>query len=255
MPYFGWRPLFLLGTAGMICAVYVYVFIPESAEWLEARERQKASVGPAVASVSLVEIFSRELLAKTVLGTASCLFALTAYWGSTTWLPAFLVKERGLDVATMGLFFTALNVGMFLGYNVFGYLSDRYGRKAMILVSFAGAVLVLPLYAVTEDKVVLFWIGPVYGFFVAFAGLFGAYFAELFPVRVRTTGAGFCFNVGRGLSAFAPFMLGSIASTYSLGVGIALCAGFYLFAAVAIALIPGTHRQAAGLVVAGQPSD
>lgn len=244
MPHFGWRSVFLLGAAGLVCAVYVYFFCPESTVWLAAQEAKKAGRRTDERPPGLLaELFSRDLIVRTMLGTSACLFGLTAYWGVTTWLPAFLVKERGLDVATMGIFFTALNVGMFIGYNIFGYLSDVFGTKKMILISFAGLVVTLPIYMLVENKILLFAMGPLYGFFIVFAGLFGSYFAELFPTRIRSTGSGFCFNIGRGLAAFAPFLLGFISSSYSLAFGIGLCAVFYLLAGVSIALIPSVKCE------------
>ncbi|MDJ0932478.1 hypothetical protein [Breoghania sp.] len=61
----------------------------------------------------------------------------------------------------------------------------------------------LAIYALTETPSMLLWMGPAYALFMAFVGLMGSYYGELYPVRIRTTGSGFCFNVGRGVSAFA----------------------------------------------------
>jgi len=88
------------------------------------------------------------------------------------------------------------------------------------------------------------WLGPVYAFFMAFTAIFGSYVAELFPTRVRTTGSSFCFNIGRGVAAFAPFVLGWIAKDYGLATGIALCAGFYFLAALTITVTPRVARPA-----------
>jgi MFS family permease len=46
-------------------------------------------------------------------------------------------------------------------------------------------------------------------------GVFGSftyYLPELFPTRLRSTGAGFCYNAGRILAAGGPFLVGSVAS-------------------------------------------
>jgi MFS family permease len=247
IPQFGWRSLFLLGVLGLLWAFYIYFYCPESEIWKDTHVAQKTGEQKTKHSAgSFGEIFSGDLFWKTVLGTLASLFALTAYWGVTTWLPAFLVTERGLSVGMMGIFFAVLNVGMFIGYNVFGYLSDVYGKKLIILVSFAGAVLTLPIYVWAENHTLLFCLGLLYGFFIAFSGLFGAYFAEFYPARIRTTGTGFCFNVSRGLSAFAPFLLGFLATSYSLAFAIGLCAVFYVLAAVCIALIPSEKREIEG---------
>ena len=65
------------------------------------------------------------------------------------------------------------------------------------------------------DHLLLLWLGPVFAFFMAFAGLMGSYFAELFPTQLRH-GRGLC-NVGRGISAFAPLLLGSMSATFGFG--------------------------------------
>ena len=54
-----------------------------------------------------------------------------------------------------------------------------------------------------------FFIGlTVFGVF----GSFTYYLPELFPTRLRGTGAGFCYNVGRVIAAAGPFLVGTIAS-------------------------------------------
>lgn len=237
LPMYGWRVLFLIcGLGAVAVAVVLYFTLPESIAW--KAQRAIAPTNIAGAKISVWAIFAPDLRRTTVLATLAASFALTAYWGSTTWLPTYLVKERGLSTSAMALFLVILNVGMFIGYNLFGYVADRIGKKRAILISLAGTVITLPIYVMTRDHTALLWLGPVYAFFISFAGLFGAYFAELYPTSMRTTGAGFCFNVGRGVSAFAPFIMGSIASTYSLTTGIAMCAVCFLLAAITVSFMP-----------------
>jgi predicted MFS family arabinose efflux permease len=239
LPDHGWRVLFAAcGVSTLIPIAYAYFFCPESPEWLAQRAAGSASDRPPEVN----SIFSLQLRQRTILATTAASFALIAYWGVMSWLPAFLVQNRGLSVPVMAMFMVLLNIGMFIGYNVFGYAADRIGKKRAILVSLCGTALTLPLYGVFHSHTLLLWLGPVYAFFMAFTGLFGSYVAELFPTQVRTTGSSFCFNVGRGVSAFAPFVLGWIAQDYGLATGISLCAGFYLLAALTITVAPRVER-------------
>jgi len=256
LPVHGWRVLFFVcGAAVVIAIVYVWLRVPESAVW-RAQRHGKQPTAAIPQGASLAELFAPGLLRNTVLGTAASALALAAYWGATTWLPTFLVKERGLDMATMASFVAVLNLGMFIGYNVFGLLADRIGKQRAIIVSLLGTGLTLPVYALTTGHGALLLLGPVFAFFMAFAGLVGSYFAELFPTRIRATGAGFCFNVGRGISAFAPLAMGAAAATLGFATSIALCGALFLLAAAVVALLPrdtvgtalhpGASRNAAG---------
>ncbi|MDR0201954.1 MAG: MFS transporter [Delftia acidovorans] len=254
LPAHGWRVLFFVcGAAVVIALAYFWLRVPESQAWLEQR-RQRGGHGPATAGGSgaaapgavvpgavapgLAALFAPDLLRVTVLGTLTSALALAAYWGASTWLPTFLVKERGLDVGTMARFMALLNVGMFVGYNAFGLIADRIGKQRAVILSLVGTGLALPLYIQATDHTVLLWLGPAFAFFMAFAGLMGSYFAELFPTQLRATGTGFCFNVGRGISAFAPLALGSLSASLGFAMGIALCGGLFLVAAVVVALLP-----------------
>ena len=241
LPTFGWRSLFLTGAGSLIGAAYIYFFVPESEAWRKQKEEQVQRGEDA--KVSIGEIFSKDLWKITVLATMTASFSFMAYWGATTWIPTFLVKERHLDFKTMSYFFLVLNIGMFIGYNVFGYLADLIGRKKSLILSFLGTAVTLPMYVMAESQMALFWLGPLYAFFVTFVGIFGSYFGELYPIRVRTLGAGFCFNVGRGFSAFAPFVLGVVATKYGLSTGINICAVFFAASAVVMLFLPDTNTK------------
>ncbi|MDX6292540.1 MAG: hypothetical protein QOH50_1615 [Kribbellaceae bacterium] len=230
-----WRLLFFLAGAGVIVPLLIIGFyFTESAEWIE----QKST------PVKVTEIFSPDLRRKTLLGTAVASLALFGWWGASTWLPTYLHTDRGIPTATVALFMTVLNIGMFVGYNVFGLIADRIGRKYALVLTLLGVGLTLPLYVVAADRTALLWLGPLFAFFAAFSGIFGAYLGELYPTRVRATGAGFCFNVGRGVSAFAPFALGALATGAGLGTGLLLCAGIFLCGAVVMTALPNLGSTA-----------
>ena len=192
------------------------------------------------ANVAVSEIFSSAFLRFTIFGTLSSSFALIAYWGVNTWVPTFLVEERGMDIANMSMFVVMLNVGMFFGYQAFGFLAHKIGARKALIINFVLAAIMVPLYASTTDPTLLFWMGPLMAFFFGYSGIFGSYFAKLYPMHIRSLGSGFCFDVGRGISAFSPFLLGFIASPFSLAVGIALCGGSFALAGVMMLFLPET---------------
>jgi MFS family permease len=131
-----------------------------------------------------------------------------------------------------------LNGGMFSGYPLLAGAGERFGKYPVLIASFALAALMVPMYAQVRDATLLLWLGPVMAAGFAQAGLLGAYFPELFPTRMRSLGAGFCFNAGRGVAAFSPYLFGELATRLGLAHSIALCGIGYLVAALFMLFLP-----------------
>ena len=138
-------------------------------------------------------------------------------------------------------FVIAMNIGMFIGYQAFGWVADILGQRRALIICFVGAATLLPIYALVSDPSVVFWLGPILGFFFAYTGPFGAYFPTLFPTRLRALGAGFCFDAGRAIAALAPFALGSLATVVGLSWGVAVRAIPFLLAAFVVFNMPVDH--------------
>lgn len=231
MPH--WREMFLVAGLLAILPLLIVIFLfKESTLWQEQRSHSSSE------SVSITEIFKPGVARTTIIASLVATAAFVAYYGASTWLPSYLATERGLDPQTVGQFMTWLNLGMFAGYIVFGWLADKIGKKNALLLSMFGSGVLMPLYGLVTDQSVLLWLGPLYAFFMTFAGLFGSYLGELFPTRIRATGAGFTFNVGRGISAFAPVILGGVAAATSLAAGLVVAGAVFLVGGVLMIFLP-----------------
>ena len=94
------------------------------------------------------------------------------------------------------------------------------------------------------------------GFFVSgnFSGV-GAFFAELFPGRVRGSGMGFAFSFGRGIGAAFPALVGLVSGRLPLGMAIGGFAALaYLVVLIAVAALPETRgRVLEDVISAGSP--
>lgn len=241
IPLYGWRALFILGSTAILWAVFVYFFMPESEVWQKEKTARMDSNG-GTGAASVCELFSKELIGRTVVGTLAAGLSLTAVWGAATWFPTFFMTERGWVTDMMSQWMMLYSVGAGFGFLLSGYLADRVGRKKVLLTLFFIGTLGLP-FTVMAPSVELAFVGALLsGFVISFAGLFGTIFAEMYPTHIRTLGACFCFNCGRGISALGPFTLGIVATQYSLGTGIIVCAGGYLLAAIIAAFLPVTGR-------------
>jgi MFS family permease len=109
-----------------------------------------------------------------------------------------------------GITMIAQNTGSFLGMIVFTRLAQAHGRKPIFAIAFVCAFLsTLMVFQLFSQPWHIFVLVPVMGFFqlALFAG-FAIYLPELFPLRLRSTGTSFCYNVGRFIAASGPFTLG-----------------------------------------------
>jgi MFS family permease len=258
LPRFGWRPLFLCGALALISAWYAAKVVPESASWKAAWQRSDSA-----GHISMLAIFSPAHRWHTICGTLVAASGLTAYWGINTWLPTYLVQTLGLQPSAAFQCLVLLNAGMFVGYPALAVAGERFGKYPVLIASFALSAVIVPLYARVRDPSLLLLLGPVMAAGFSQTGLLGAYFPELFPTRMRSLGAGFCFNAGRGVAAFSPYMFGELATHLGLARSIALCGIGYLAAALLMLLLPrdppyadADEPSAASLALAaGQPGE
>ena len=106
------------------------------------------------------------------------------------------------------------------------------------------AALLVPLYSATRNPLALFVVGPLIGFFGAghFAG-YGVLTGQLFPTGVRATAQGFSYNIGRGISAIAPYTVGKMVDLYGFTSAFYLTAFFYFLTFLSLFLIPDMQQR------------
>ena len=93
------------------------------------------------------------------------------------------------------------------------------------------------------DALAWFWC-PLVGFFSGVFGLFTMYMPPLFPTLLRTTGAGFCYNIGRIAAAIASIVFGWLAPVGDFRVALLWSSTLALAAAIAAAWLPTrTHED------------
>jgi MFS family permease len=194
----------------------------------------------------VLEIFRPPLLRTTILGGLLGTGAQGGYSAIITWLPTYLKTERGLSVIGSSGYVAVLIVGSFFGYMTGAYLGDAIGRRNTFLVFALGSIVLVLGYTLAPfgNAAMLILGGPL-GFFGA--GVFavqGAFYSEQFPTRVRGVGQGFTYNLGRGLGALVPFVIGAMATRLGLGQALGVFAALsYGLMAVAAFMLPETRGK------------
>jgi MFS family permease len=210
-----WRWLFVVGVPPAAIAVLVRWWVREPERWLQMRAREQRE--PARRPSRLVELFQPAHRRATLVGSGLAFVAVFGLWGATNWTPTLIRGLPGLQglppdalTACVSYAIIGLNVGALAGYLAFGPLADRWGRRAVFALMCAGSLVMLPVTFLTpRSYLAVLVLLPLLGFFNN--GLFGGfpiYLPELYPTRLRATGAGFCFNAGRVLAAAGPFLTG-----------------------------------------------
>ena len=121
-----------------------------------------------------------------------------------------------------------------------GSLADRFNRKYTYIAFLVIAAILVPVFASVRNPAALLVIGPFVGFFGTgyFSG-FVVIASELFPTHLRATAMGFVYNIGRVISAAAPWMIGGIAEHAGISAALGITSvAFGLAALVATGLRP-----------------
>jgi MFS family permease len=220
-PETSWRYVFLAGLLPVIVALGIRLFVRESDQWSE-QVAQTTRPSPR-------ELFHPNVVALTVSGVVVAVTAVLSWWACNAFLPLLggtLASEHasqaGLTPAAARLLVetwkgnasNAFNIGGLLGALAAVPLARLLGRRRMFVVYFlfAAGALFTTFGAHLEPQtrlMLLYLVGAgVYGVF----GAFPFYLPELFPVHLRATGAGFCYNIGRVFAAAGPFVVGVVSA-------------------------------------------
>ncbi len=245
-PETSWRYVFLCGLIPAAVAFLVRLFIKEPELWKNAAAK--------AAPPRLAELFDADHRRLTRSGFLMAVVALVTWWSCNAFIPVIATGLAQTSAALQGLERSAtlalvegwkrlatnyFNLGGLIGTLLTIPFAKYLGRKTMFGLYFlASGAAILATFGLnlepTTRLAMYFFIGlTVFGVF----GSFTYYLPELFPTRLRGTGAGFCYNVGRILAAIGPILVGTIAAR---GATSALSALFYVgfVPLVGLALLP-----------------
>ncbi len=220
-PETSWRYVFLFGLIPAAIALLVRWFIDEP----EALQKTNNTALPP----KLSELFNTENLPSTLSGVVLSLTALLTWWSVSAFLPVtssslahFAAEIQGLDgnstlmleekwkAMTSIIFNLGSLIGIFLTVPIAKYLGRKMMFALYFIASAASILITFGLDLPPEIRIYLYF--PMGIWVMGIFGSFSFYLPELFPTRIRATGAGFCYNIGRIVAAGGPFLVGSVAS-------------------------------------------
>ena len=232
-PHIGWRGMFMVGLAPALLILYIRRHVPESPCW--DRETVKQS--------SVLDVLSRHwklALYAIVLMTAFNFFS----HGTQDMYPTFLQVQHGYEHATVSTIAIVYNIGAILGGITFGIISQRYGRRRMIVVTALLSILAAPLWAFAQTPVLLGVGAFLMQFFVQGCwGIIPAHLNELSPREARGTFPGTVYQLGNFIAASNAPLQVAIAAHFGGRYSIAL-AGVAIAAALVIAVLAMFGREA-----------
>lgn len=272
LPRFGWRAVFFVGILPALMVFWIRSKVQEPELWKKARQKVDLQGCGENLSVPVSEESAKEekgkkennlrsknetighvlrgpLLKATLAVTLMNALTMFAWWGFNLWIPGYLSLSQnqggvGLSTRHMSSLVIFMQLGMWLGYLTFGYISDSLGRKKSYVLYLVSAAFLIFLYSIARSPSVLFFLGPV----VAFSGTgyfsgFGALTAELYPTRIRATLQGITYNSGRIASAIAPLAVGSLAQQSGFRISFWLVSAAFILAALTWSFIPETKGK------------
>lgn len=242
-----WQLLFVVGIVPALLCLLIRLGVKEPER---SRDSQGAGASP------IVELFRdptwrRNVIVATVIGVVGIAGAGTAtYWApnlvkaASAGLPDSVIASRASYVTMLS------HVGTLLGVFVVPWLCTLIGRKRTILAFFCGAPVALLIALANPSYEKLLLCLPLVNFMaIGVSAAFVLYFPELFPSRMRATGAGLAYNAGRLFYVPIPVITGALVDRFGgplhggVATAVILTGSIYLIGILAIPFAPETKGK------------
>jgi len=234
------RYLFLVGVLPALLVLWIRKAVPEPDEWHAAKAAARDQ------TPRIRDLFRDDIRRITILVMAVCATSLTAHWAFMFWhlqhlrnLPDVLgwTAQAKNALASKALYMVMVSsiVGNFAAAavaRVFGF------RRVIAWFCLGYFCAMTATYIVPRDHATLFWWFAACGFFQGLFALFTMYLPPLFPTLLRTTVAGFSYNIGRILAAFGTIFFGLFSHVGDYRLTLLYAAFLFLPAAVIATFLP-----------------
>jgi MFS transporter, SHS family, lactate transporter len=233
--YIGWRGMFMVGVIPALLVLYIRRSVPESPSWKPAQA--------AGGTLAVLKSHWRLGIYAVLLMTAFNFFS----HGTQDLYPTFLQVQHGFGPHEVSLIAIVYNIGAIVGGVAVGSLSERFGRRRMIIVASALSLVVLPLWAFSTTAVSLALGAFLMQVMVQGAwGVVPVHLNELSPDEARGTFPGFTYQLGNLIASVNAPLQAAIAAHDggNYATALALVAGLV---AVVIVFLTALGTEAKGV--------
>lgn len=222
---FTWREVVMLNVVpGLVVAALLFVFLGSMRLSSRKTEEKTQSFGAYLAGLKNL-FLSRSLV---LLSTGSAFRTMTQS-ALLTFLPVYLANDMGYSPFWVGACLFALQAAGFAASPVAGHLSDRMGRKHILMTSMAASALVLAAMALSGGSPLFVALVAVLGFFLyATRPVIQAWMLEATPKDMGGSSIGVLFGAQAVGGALGPLLGGMVADRFGLA------AAFYFLAATIV---------------------
>lgn len=196
--HIGWRGMFVIGVLPAVLIFYIRKNVPESPAWLARRTR-----GVAEAAHPLLAALKRHWPLFLYAIAFMAAFNYMSH-GTQDLYPTFLALQHHFDPGLVSIVTIVMNIGAIAGGVFFGWLSQRWGRRSMIITCGVLGIAFIPVWAFSQSAAML----ALGGFLMQIAvqgawGIIPAHLNEISPEDARGTFPGFTYQIGNLISANA----------------------------------------------------
>lgn len=225
----GWRwTVVAFGLPAMLIAALIFLLVRESGAD-RAAARAYGSLRSALSTVLRDRDLRLVYLSAAAGGGARGLGVLNIF------VPLYLTLVVKLDAATVALMYAVLVLGSVPGPMVAGWLSDRFGRKPLILAAYVGGVVGLATFVLAGTNIALLWLA------IVFMGIFNfvespqlqALLSDLSPPALRDASFAVYFTLAFGVGSLWVALYGIVDSVFGNEVGLPIT--FWLMALAFVA--------------------